>query len=115
MIDKFYKTSFEVKRQEWVTETINSKQIKKSSEVTVATFSGHIQQADPEFAQFLGLSTTKTFIVWCPVATDVDDGDTLVTSDSKYGVRGKKLNQNGKNKHLELVVEWFGKAVVSNS
>jgi hypothetical protein len=99
MIEKFYTTTIAVTRMTWVGDS--------SSEISRASFSGHIQQARPEYAEHVGEAWGLVFLVWCDEATDVQEGDTLTiaTGDyaGTYNVRNKMTNAIGNNKHLELV------------
>lgn len=71
----------------------------------MGSFSGHRQQASAELVQNLGLTYTKAFTVWCPVGTDVVEGDTIEAEDGKYSVRAVQLNGNGLNRHKQIVAE----------
>lgn len=102
MIQDFYITPFTVKRASWTEDGEGNKQ---SAEITITTFSGHIQQANAELVQSLGLTLTKSFSVWCPLNTDVLEGDTLEASSGLYSVKAKQRNAVGDNKHLELIVQ----------
>lgn len=107
MISDFYKTTFTVSRSVWTTDGSGNP---ISAEAEQGTFSGHIQQAQAgssaaALSEHLGLSFTKTYIIWCPVSTDVREGDTLSDGTNAYSVRGKQRNAVGTNQHLELVVE----------
>jgi hypothetical protein len=99
-IQRFYATSFAVSRMEWSNES--------SAEASAGSFSGHIQQAGPAFAEEIGEAWGKTFIVWCAKGTDVEPGDTLTiaTGDyaGTYSVKNKQINATGGNQHLELTV-----------
>jgi hypothetical protein len=102
MIADFFTTSFSIKRAVWLTDGDGNKY---SEEQIVETFSGHIQQATIELAQGLGISFTKAFTIWCPINTDVKEGDVLYTSAAAYSVRAKRENNIGDNRHIELTVE----------
>lgn len=98
-IERFFTTTIAVSRMEWSNES--------SAEITVSSFSGHIQQARPEFAQQLSEAWGKTFIVWCDTDTDVASGDTLTIASGDYSgtysVKNTKKNAVGNNQHLELI------------
>jgi hypothetical protein len=116
MIERLYKYTFLVKRQELVTTVIDDKVIKKSEEVEIGTFRGYIQQADAEFIQNFAITYTKPHIVWCSLNTDVRDGDILISDNfGTFAVRGKQINRDGRNNHLQLTVEWYGDPVESIS
>ena len=99
-IERFYTTTFTVTRMAWTGES--------SAETSAGTFSGHIQQARPEFAEQIAEAWGKTFGVWCAKGTDVDPGDTLTitTGDyaGTYNVKNVQTNAVGANQHLELTV-----------
>jgi len=97
MISDFFTTTFTVTRMIWSGDS--------SAEASQGTFSGHIQQAEPELAQSLGYAFTRTFKVWCAVDTDVEDGDTLTVGNNTYSVRANKVLQVGENQHLQLIIE----------
>jgi hypothetical protein len=89
MIERFFKSTFVIYRQEWVVETVGDTEIDKSEEVEQDTFKGQLQQANAQIALSLGLTTTKTYTVWCPLDTDVMDGDVLVSGDQKFTVKDR--------------------------
>jgi hypothetical protein len=102
MIEKFFTTTFEVNRAVWKTD----ESLNQYSELsTVGTFLGHLQQASAFLAENLGLNMTKTFTIWCPVDTDVLEGDSIETYEAIYTVRAIQKNNTGVNTHLEIVVE----------
>lgn len=98
MINRFYTTTIAVTRMSWSNES--------SAEVSVGSFSGHIQQAGPEFAENIAEAWGQTFLVWCAKGTDVEAGDTLTieTGDyaGTYSVKNVQTNATGENQHLEL-------------
>lgn len=99
-IERFYTTTITNTRMTWSGDS--------SAETSVGSFSGHIQQAQPEMAQVIGEAWGRVFLVWCDEATDVEAGDTLTiaTGDyaGTYSVRNVQVNSTGGNKHLELTV-----------
>ena len=99
MISKFFTTTIANSRMTWV--------LNASSEVAVGSFSGHVQQASPAFAEQLGQAWGKTFSVWCAKGTDVAEGDTLTIASGDYSgtysVKNVQKNATGANEHLELV------------
>lgn len=99
-IERFYTTTIAVTRMSWSGES--------SAEVSAGSFTGHIQQSRPEFAEQIGEAWGKTFIVWCPKTTDVEAGDTLTIASGDYAgtysVKNSKVNAVGGNQHLELTV-----------
>lgn len=98
-IERFYQTTIAVKRMEWSGES--------SAEVSASSFMGHIQQAEPQFAQEIATAWGKTFLVWCAIGTDVEPGDSLTISSGDYAgtysVKNVQTNSTGNNKHLQLV------------
>jgi hypothetical protein len=68
-------------------------------------FFGHIQQANAELTQSLGLTFTKAFSVWCPLSTDVLEGDEIVGDGGTFVVKAIKNLSIGLNKHKQLFVE----------
>lgn len=99
-IERFYTTTFALTRMEWDNES--------SAEIAAGNFKGHIQQATPEFSENIGESWGKTFLVWCPKATDVEPGDTLTIASGDYAgtysVKNVQVNATGGNQHKELTV-----------
>jgi hypothetical protein len=97
-IERFYNTTFAVTRMTWANES--------SAEASAGSFSGHIQQARPEFAQQIQTAWGKTFVVWCDKGTDVLPGDTLTIASGDYAgtysVKNSQINAVGGNQHLEL-------------
>lgn len=102
MISDFFTTAFSIKRPTWKTDDDGNEYLEKDAAVS---FSGHLQQAQAELAQNLGMSLTKTYSVWCAIDTDVKEGDLIETEDQAFTVRAKRDNLVGDNKHVELVVE----------
>ena len=74
MIEKFFTTSFTVKRASWKTDGESNQY---SELEAVSSFVGHLQQASAELVQSLGLNLTKTFTIWAGLATDVIEGDSI--------------------------------------
>jgi hypothetical protein len=97
MIERLFTTNLTVSRPVWTGDSaINT---------VTGTFGGHMQQARAELAQQLGYAMTKTFIIWCPIGTDVQEGDSLTDGTNTFSVRGVQVNNNGANPHKELTVE----------
>lgn len=98
-IERFFTTTIAVTRMSWSNES--------SAETSSGSFSGHVQQARPEFAQEIASAWGKTFIIWCAKNTDVETGDTLTitTGDyaGTYSVKNIQLNAVGNNQHLQLI------------
>lgn len=102
MIEDFFTTLFTVNRSAWTTDGEGNPY---STESEGETFYGHIQQANAELVQHLGLSLTKAFSVWCARDTDVKAGDTIATNGTTYSVRAVQDNATGDSEHFELIVE----------
>lgn len=97
MIERFYTTNFSVRRMVWSGDS--------SSEQSIESFMGHIQQAAAELSESMGLSFSKAFTIWCPVDTDIEDGDAVTDGEWLYTVKAVRENKVGINQHLEVVVE----------
>lgn len=97
-IERFYTETVTVTRMTWANES--------SAQVSVGTFKGHIQQANPEYSRNIGLALGKTFIIWCHQSTDVEPGDKLTIDTGayagKYTVKNIMQNEIGVNKHITL-------------
>ena len=97
-IERFFTTTITNTRMTWSDES--------SAEAAVGSFSGHIQQAVPEHAQLVGEAWGQTFLVWCPIDTDVEAGDSLTIATGNYAgtynVKNVMTNAVGNNQHLEL-------------
>lgn len=102
MISDFYDTTYTVKRSGWTTDGDGNPY---SAETQQGTFVGHKQQADARLTQQLGLALTKTYSIWCDVATDVQEGDTISDDTTTYSVRAIRTHDYGTNQHLALIVE----------
>lgn len=80
-----------------------------SSLDSVGTFSCHIQQAQPQFAQQLGETWGLVFKLWCALETDIKAGDTVVLAAGShpgtYNVRNvQRFVFNEADDHLELIL-----------
>ena len=79
-----------------------------SAEASVGSFTGHVQQASPEFTEFVGESWGKVFVLWCDEAIDIQAGDTLTIASGdytgSYSVKNIQINATGNNKHLEVTI-----------
>ena len=96
-ITRFYDKTFTNKRQVYVGN--------KSSLQTIGTFVGHLQQRTPEDTEFIDLAYTKAWTIWCPVDTNIAEGDTIEWNGNVYSVRAIQKNATGNNQHLEVIVE----------
>lgn len=103
MIADFFTKTVTVYRQQWQEdESFGDYQ----AESEVATFLGHVQQArNPELVQELGLSYSKAFMLWCPLDSDIKDGDRVEIDSISYTVRATGEHAVGSNTHLSLVIE----------
>lgn len=99
-IERFYTTEIAVKRMEWSNDS--------GAEVVQDSFTGHVQQARPEYVEQVGEVQGKVFLVWCAIDTDVEEGDTLTIATGpyagSYSVKATTTNAVGSNQHLELLV-----------
>lgn len=102
MITDFFTTTFTVSRSQWTEDGQGNPQ---SAEAEVATFLGHLQQANASLVQNLGLSLTTSFAVWCLPTANVRAGDTITDGSRSFSVRAVMANVIGANAHLELIVE----------
>lgn len=107
-IEKHFTILFTVKRQTWTIETEGDVDIDKSEETIIGTFKGFVQQASAQYVQSLGLTFTKAYVIWCALGTNVNDGDVLESDTQTFTVRGKQENKDGRNPHIELIVELSG-------
>ena len=98
-ISRLFTTAITVTRKQWTGNT--------ATEVSAGGFSGHVQQASPEFAESIGQAWGKTFSIWCAKGTDVTEGDTLTIASGDYtgtySVKNIQKNATGRNQHLEIV------------
>ena len=69
------------------------------------SFYGHKQRIVAELSENLGISFTKGFTIWCPIDTDVYEGDTLKEGTDYYSVKAINKRDYGNNQHLEVVAE----------
>jgi hypothetical protein len=97
-IERFYTTTITNTRMNWSNES--------SAEIAVGSFSAHIQQPSPEFAQHIAEAWGQTFIIWCAKDTDVEAGDTLTIASGDYAgtysIKNIQTNAVGSNQHLEI-------------
>lgn len=100
-IERFFTDTFTVRRLEY-TDNIGTM-------TTQGTFEGHIQQftgASTGMDTFGAFMWTKSFTVWCPLDTDVQEGDSIVDSNGvTYSVRTRKVLNLGGNQHVQIQVE----------
>lgn len=102
MINDFYKTKFTIHRAVWKKDSEGNEY---SEETSLSEFHGHLQQASADLIQSLAMSFTKTFSVWCPLETDIKEGDTLYTDSETYSVKAIMIYDIGANSHLQVVVQ----------
>lgn len=115
MIEKKFTVTFSVIRQVWTTEIVGDQTIDKSEESNVGTFLGYRQQTTTAYVQGLGLQITRPHTVWCPVDTEVTEGDVISSTYGRDKVRFVQKNPDGANAHKELVVEQIGEAIPEGS
>lgn len=108
MIAKKFTTLFGISRKVWTMKTVGSTQVDIAEEQEVGSFSGYIQSATAEYAQYMGLSLTKGYTVWCPLLTTVAEGDTIVADAVAYQVRARQEYRDSTNPHAQLAVEMIG-------
>lgn len=96
-IQRFFKTTFTIKRQVWTNDT--------SEESTIGTFKGHKQQTPAEQVAVQGLAYGRSYQVWCPVGTDIKEGDVVNDGSKDYSVRSVNTRDYGINQHLQLTLE----------
>lgn len=99
-IDRFYTTTITNKRMTWSNDS--------SADVSVGSFSAHIQQTTPEEVQLLGLAWGNVFTIWCGKSEDVEIGDSITIASGDYtgvySVKSIQSNATGNNQHLEIIV-----------
>lgn len=97
MISRNFTTEFSNSRMVWYGE---------SAEMDDSLgFKGHLQQVSGEVAESLGISYTKAFQIWCPINTDVVEGDELTSGSDTYNVKAIKTLNLGRNPHKQVFVE----------
>jgi len=97
MISKFYTKEFSNSRMVWYNET--------AQRDDTITFKGHLQQITADRAEHLGLNFSKSYVIWCPLDTDVKEGDLLSNNGDNYKVKAIKDLDVGLNRHKEVYVE----------
>lgn len=102
MISDWFNTTFTIYRQVWTTDGNDNQ---TSTEQSVGTFSGHIQQASRDMVLDFGLKFETAYSLWCAVNEDVQKGDILRSGENVYSVKAIQVNNIGDNAHLELLVE----------
>lgn len=97
MINRFFNTTFTIKRMVWSGES--------SSEVDQTSCSGHIQQARMDMIRNTAMSFTRSFTIWLPIGTNIQIGDTI--DDGNYTYSIKEINQRnyGREQHLQVLAE----------
>jgi hypothetical protein len=101
-------TPFSILRTVWGVQSVGGKDVDIADEQTVGTFNGYIQQATPEYAQYMGINVAKGHSVWCPLSTQVSEGDTISADGVQYQVRARIDYRDGDNPHAQLAVEMIG-------
>jgi hypothetical protein len=106
MISKHYNKTATVFRSQWTTDEDDndiSEEVEQDD-----TVKGHLQQASATLVANFKDVFTLTHIFWCPVGSDILNGDVLVIDGFRYGVRGIQDNSFiGSNKHLEIQLEKY--------
>ena len=102
MIDRFYTQTVDVSRMALQPDG-------ESTALTViGTIAAHVQQARVEFAQQIGEAWGRTFVLWCPVGTDIKSGDSITISSGPYAgtynLSDVQINAVGRNQHLQCVL-----------
>jgi hypothetical protein len=105
MLSDFLTSAFQVYRASWDTDSEGNAY---SEEQFVEEFYGHLQQANMQLTQAMGMSLLTTFSIWCSPDTNVLPGDTIIYGDLKYSVKAKQEFLTGDNQHFELLVESDG-------
>jgi hypothetical protein len=100
--------TFTVKKKVWTKVTVGSKEVDHTVEIDGAGFKGYLQQATPEYAQYFNLTMTKGYSLWCPLSSDVFEGDTIYDGQVAYLVRARQDYRDGENPHAQLAVELIG-------
>jgi hypothetical protein len=108
MINNKFQTTFTVKKTVWTKVTVGSKEVDRTVEIDGASFTGLLQQATPEYAQYNAMTMTKGYSLWCPTSADVFEGDTIYKGDVAYLVRARQDYRDGDNPHAQLAVELIG-------
>lgn len=97
-IEKFYTTTFTLKRQVW---SGDSSALEQQS-----TFSGLIEQKmSSVLEQNSGFRFTKSYTVFCSTDVDVQEGDRLEASGRVYDVKYIVEGNLGDNAHYEVICE----------
>jgi hypothetical protein len=108
MISRVFDTAFTISRREWTTETIDGKSVSSAEDAVVGTFLGHRQPAAADYVQSLGLQISKPHMIWCPLMTEIIEGDTLTSDGGTDKVRFVQSYGIGVNSHKEIIVESIG-------
>lgn len=98
MIEHTFNKSFDVYRVTYGDDN-------KSSESTVATFKGHLQQTSQELTEQLDLSFTQSFTLWCPVDANITEGDTVKDGTYSYSVKDVRVLDYGQNTHKRVILQ----------
>lgn len=98
-ITHFFTSEIIVKR---LSTTSGYKKIFQST----ATVDGHIQEADRESRQRLGIIEERAWCAWFPVDVDIQEGDRLVDEHGmEYLVKEVTTKDYGINQHKQLILE----------
>lgn len=97
MINRFFNKTFIVKRMTWSGDS--------SGEVEQASVNGHLQQARMDMIRNTAMSLTRSFIIWLPIGSDIQIGDTLNDGNYSYSIKQINSRDYGREKHLQAMVE----------
>lgn len=71
-----------------------------------ATVEAHIQELDREARQRLGIIEERTWILWCEITEDIQEGDTITDPyGMTFKVKEVTKKDYGINQHLEVILE----------
>lgn len=107
-ISDFFDTEVTVNRSVWQTDGSGNEYSAMASQ---GTEKAHIQQADPQLVEHLGLSFTKTFAVWVSSGADVQEGDELVHGSWVYHVKAIQDYDTGNHPHKQVLCQREVKSV----
>jgi len=101
MIDNFYTKEGTIYRREYGEDN-------KTTKTEVESFGCHLQDADPEVSETLGMRHTKAKEMWCDIDTDIKDEDEVEIGSNKYKVRGilnRDYSYCSQNDHKKVYLE----------
>lgn len=77
----------------------------KGTYSTVATITGHLQQASANIQQQTAQMYTISHLFWTDTTANVNVNDKITIDTVDYSVKGIQMNDYGQNKHKELHIE----------